>query len=173
MKIFIKKFLTKKSFTLIEILVVATIITLLASGGAVVYTQLNRASRDAKRKADLEQIRLALELFRDEVGRYPHRKFFYNFCNENENRWPNHSLYKKYLRKPPKDPKCPDYTYSYAPTRSDGSGCQNLINPPDYSTWCQDYTLGAYLEGENSTCPISINCGIARCNYCVGPLGQK
>jgi len=172
MKIFIKKFLTKKSFTLIEILVVATIIALLASGGTVVYTQLNRASRDAKRKADLEQIRLALELFRDEIGRYPVSGVFYNFCSDNNPR-PNHGFYAKYLRKPPKDPKCPDYTYSYAATRSDGSECQNLINPPNYSTWCQDYTLGAYLEGENSTCTVQINCGRATCNYCVGPLGQK
>lgn len=76
-----------KSFTLIEILVVATIIALLASGGAVVYTQLNRASRDAKRKADLEQIRLALELFRDEMGRYPVSDVFYNFCSDNNPRY--------------------------------------------------------------------------------------
>jgi len=50
MKIFIKKFLTKKSFTLVEILVVATIIALLASGGAVVYTQLNRPVAMPKEK---------------------------------------------------------------------------------------------------------------------------
>ncbi|KKU11410.1 MAG: hypothetical protein UX17_C0079G0007, partial [Parcubacteria group bacterium GW2011_GWC2_45_7] len=48
----------KKSFgfTLIEILVVATIIGLLAAGGFVTYSNLSRQSRDAKRKADLEQI---------------------------------------------------------------------------------------------------------------------
>jgi general secretion pathway protein G len=161
-----------KSFTLIEVLVVATIIAFLAGASAVSYSEFNKRSRNAKRKADLEQIRLALELFRDEIGRYPLSRFFYDFClNDNPN--PNHGLYVKYLRKPPKDPKCPDYTYSYAPTRSDGSECQNITNPPDYSTWCQDYTLGAYLEGENSTCPISINCGRKSCNYCVGPLGQK
>ena len=162
-----------KSFTLIEILVVATIIVLLAGAAAVSYSELNKKSRNAKRKADLEQIRLALELFRDEVGRYPVSSVFYNFCSDN-NPIPNHIFYAKYLRKPPKDPKCPDYTYGYRPTRGDGiTDCQNRLNPLDYSTWCQDYTLGAFLEGESSTCSAEINCGIRNCNYCVGPMGKK
>lgn len=58
-------------FTLIELLVVIAIIGLLSS---VVFASLNSArskARDAKRIADFQQIRTALELFYDTHGRYP------------------------------------------------------------------------------------------------------
>lgn len=61
----------KKGFTLIEILVVATIIGLLAGAGAVSYSSLVKSSRDARRKADLEQIRAALEMYRSSNNTYP------------------------------------------------------------------------------------------------------
>jgi len=144
----------KKSFTLIEILVVATIIALLAGGGAVVYTQLNINARDAKRKTDLEQIRAALEMYRS---------------NSNDGKYPIGNgidtlsilVNNKYIQRIPKDPVYPDYTYFY---RSDaGIG----------------YTLAAQLE-TNSSCnnpvpPITENsCGTKKsCNYCLGPYGQK
>ena len=60
-----------KGFTLIEILVVATIIGLLASGAIVSYQQLLKQSRDAKRKTDLEQVRAALEMYRSNEDTYP------------------------------------------------------------------------------------------------------
>ena len=69
-----KKTQDKKSgFTFIEILVVATIISVLASIGMVSYRSANQKSRDGKRKADIEQIRAALEMYRaDDVnGYYP------------------------------------------------------------------------------------------------------
>ena len=58
-------------FTLIELLVVIAIIGVLAS---VVLASVNTArakSRDARRKADLNQLRLALELYYDANGAYP------------------------------------------------------------------------------------------------------
>jgi prepilin-type N-terminal cleavage/methylation domain len=133
-----------KSFTLIEILVVATIIALLTSGGAVVYTQLNRASRDAKRKTDLEQIRAALEMYRSNNNQYYSGSFNNNCQNVN---WLG-----SYLSSLPNDPKSPSYYYRCNITQS-------------------DYTLGAYLEtGGTGSCGT---CGSANCNYCVGPYGQK
>ncbi|PIR58360.1 MAG: hypothetical protein COU70_01305, partial [Parcubacteria group bacterium CG10_big_fil_rev_8_21_14_0_10_35_15] len=62
-----KKF---KGFTLVEILVVVTIIGLLTSIAAVSYSQFLKQSRDAKRKADLEQIRAALEMYRSNNDAY-------------------------------------------------------------------------------------------------------
>lgn len=60
-----------KGFTLIELLVVIAIIGILAS---VVLASLQTArekSRDTKRIADVNQIKLALELYNDTNGAYP------------------------------------------------------------------------------------------------------
>jgi type II secretion system protein G len=65
---------SKSGFTLIELLVVVAIIGLLAS---VVLASLNSArakARDARRKEDLHNIRLALEFYRDTYGAYPPTK---------------------------------------------------------------------------------------------------
>lgn len=58
-------------FTLIELLVVVAIIGILSS---VVLASLNTArakARDAKRRIDLKQVQLALELYYDSNGVYP------------------------------------------------------------------------------------------------------
>src|SRR3989344_4706205 len=64
----------KKSggFTLLEVLVTATIIAILTAIGIVSYASVNKRSRDVKRKSDLEQVRSALEMYRsDNSGQYP------------------------------------------------------------------------------------------------------
>lgn len=64
----------KRGFTLIELLVVVSII-LIVMGTIFVMVDpigIQRRSRDARRKADLEAIRQALELYRaDNSGLYP------------------------------------------------------------------------------------------------------
>lgn len=68
----LKKLKASKGFTLIELLVVIAIIGILAT---LVLLQLGTArakARDAKRIADVSQIRTAIELFFDDTqGRYP------------------------------------------------------------------------------------------------------
>jgi len=69
-----KKILAQKAsagFTLIELLVVIAIIGLLAS---IILASLNTArvkSRDARRVADMNQIRNAIELYNDDNKHYP------------------------------------------------------------------------------------------------------
>ncbi len=58
-------------FTLIEILVVATILGVLAAVAVSSYASINKRSRDSKRKSDTEQIRSALEMYRSDNGYYP------------------------------------------------------------------------------------------------------
>ncbi|MEK7541735.1 MAG: prepilin-type N-terminal cleavage/methylation domain-containing protein [Patescibacteria group bacterium] len=61
----------RRGFTLIELLVVISIIGLLSS---IVLTSVNSArakARDARRIADLNQIRTALEFYFDANGYYP------------------------------------------------------------------------------------------------------
>lgn len=54
-----------------ELLVVIAIMAILLAAGIVSYGSVTKRSRDAKRKADLEQIRQALELYRADNLMYP------------------------------------------------------------------------------------------------------
>lgn len=152
------------SFTLIEILVVATIMILLVTAGAVSYTSLNRSSRDGKRKADLEQIRAALEMYRSDNGRYPVAgnavgEIHVNSCDAGT-LFQNPAGTTTYLTAVPRDPQCSatkKYYYN-APG-------------PTYS----DYTLAAALENVDTVCQ-NLNggqCGGSNCTSCVGPYGAK
>ena len=136
----------KKSFTLIEILVVATIIALLATAATITYAQLTKQSRDARRKTDLEQIRAALEMYRSNNNQY-YLASFNASCS-------TVGWLASYIGSMPTDPKS-------------GSGYYYRCN---IST--NDFTLGAYLEtGGTGSCG---NCGTTTaCNYCLGPYGKK
>ena len=55
-------------FTLIELLVAVTIIGVLTVLGTLSYQKTNQKARDGRRKADLEQIRTALEIYRTDTS---------------------------------------------------------------------------------------------------------
>jgi prepilin-type N-terminal cleavage/methylation domain-containing protein len=63
--------MSRKGFTFIELLVSVTIVAVLLAIGMVSYSTVNRKSRDAKRKADMQSIRSALEICRSNTGIYP------------------------------------------------------------------------------------------------------
>ncbi len=141
-------------YTLIEILVVVTIIGLVASISTVSYTILSKQSRDARRKADLEQIRSAIEMYRSNntSGLYP--TGFAMPCNSIV---PINDASNTYLSRIPQDPKCPDYKYYFS---SDGL----------------TYTVATRLE-RTSSClsPLGADsCGTGKqCSYCLGPYGEQ
>lgn len=60
-----------KGLTLVELLVSMTIIAVLASLALVSLQGARRSARDGQRKADLEEIRSALEMYRTDGGEYP------------------------------------------------------------------------------------------------------
>lgn len=119
--------MTKKnyfSFTLIEILVVTTIISLLLSGGLIYYSQLVKQGRDNRRRTDLEQIRSALEMYRSENNAYP---AYSGDCA-------GLLIYiTPYIARVPDDPKPTPYSYF----------C-NITNTT--------YTISAYLETSSGSC---------------------
>lgn len=92
-----------KGFTLIELIVVATIIAVMVAVGTVTFVSAARKSRDTKRKSDLEQIRSALEMYRSDNGQYPDDL---------------NSLLTDFMPVIPVDPK--GNTYSYTPVTSGG-----------------------------------------------------
>ncbi|MBP6881775.1 MAG: type II secretion system protein [Candidatus Pacebacteria bacterium] len=120
-------------FTLIEVLIVVTVIGILS---AVIYANFGDAgkqSRDSQRKADLRLVQNALELYKQDNGRYPEG------CNgANGDGWSGEQgtnyacgggdaqyivgLAPKYIPVLPKDPKedSGDYGYVYR-TNADGT----------------------------------------------------
>jgi len=96
-----------RAFTLIEILVVATIIVLLTAAGVVSYSVFLKQSRDLKRKADLGQISAALEMYRSTNDTYPTTGLS------------QLTAPTVYIQTVPTDPKNPTYTYYYTATASD------------------------------------------------------
>lgn len=60
-------------FTLIELIVVITLIGTLAAGLVVIINpaQKMRQARDGQRKADLRQVQLFMEMYRSDQGSYP------------------------------------------------------------------------------------------------------
>jgi general secretion pathway protein G len=135
----------KAGFSLVELLIAATIIALLAGIGVTSYSALTIQSRNSRRKADLENLRSALELYRADNDYYPEELS----TLESEN----------YLTKLMDDPKS-GRNYVYCPTGED-------LNFTDYS-------LYASLEGEGDTISsCEGDCGDTACNYQLTPLGEE
>lgn len=132
-----------KGFTLVELLVVLSIIAVLLGVLLVSFQGTRVTARDGRRKTDLELIRGALEMYRGDCGLYPSSLTFGDSlvgptgtpCSGNN-----------YIARIPKDPLDPSYNYYYA-------GSLNV------------YTLCSYLEGgdELSSSPCTGSCGNDTC----------
>lgn len=132
-----------QGFTLIELLVSMTIFAILIGLAMTSYQSVRRSARDGRRKADLEQIRNALEMcYADFPGLgYPSSIYDNVVCGSG-------AAQKTYLSGTPKDPLSSKYYFSSATKTT--------------------YTLCAYLEagGTSGSCGSSL-CGDKTCNYKV------
>lgn len=61
----------KKGFSLIELIVTITIIAIVTVVTTISFSSTNRKSRDSRRSADLEKIRIGLEMARQVGSTYP------------------------------------------------------------------------------------------------------
>lgn len=90
-------------FTLVELLVVISIIGILATVIGVNYTNAQKTTRDAKRKIDVENVAAAFEMYYAELKKYPSCPYANATSTLNE---------AGYLTTIPEDPKNnTDYKY--------------------------------------------------------------
>jgi prepilin-type N-terminal cleavage/methylation domain-containing protein len=131
-------------FTFIEILVVVTIIAMLVVIAAVSYGSINKRSRDARRKSDIEQLRSALEMYRADYSYYPDEgpSSFTKIAEAGLS-----TPLESYIATFPQDPK-DNSTYAYQIIMTNQLG-----SPAHYYGYC----LAAYTEAEGSA---SNSCGI-------------
>jgi len=115
----------KRGFTIVELLVVVSIISLLASVVLGSLTTARMKGRDARRMEDIHQIQLALSLYYSDNGHYPSGGWYYS-CNGT---WSGlQAILAPYISSLPVDPvntSCNGpwnvgyFTYSYGSTGGD------------------------------------------------------
>jgi len=133
------------SFTLIELLIIITILSLLVIGGIGQYYNSLKSGRDARRKTDLQSIQKGLETYYQDSGNYPIGTIPDPFCH------PSGCSTAQYMQKLPNDPAGSPYTYD-----SDGTY----------------YKLYSCIENPNDNGPgvnqvgYGQTCGDGRCNPC-------
>lgn len=133
------------SFTLIELIIVITILSLLVVGGIGQYYNSLKSGSDARRKADLQSIQKALETYYQDMGSYPAVAIPDPFCH------PSGCPTAQYMQKLPNDPGGSPYIYD-----SDGTY----------------YKLYSCIENPNDNGPgvnqggYGQTCGVGQCQAC-------
>lgn len=150
-------FLKSDGFTLIELLVVISIIGILMALSIFGLQGARQASRDSKRKTDLETIRSALEIYKADCDGYPigsgNPSSVLNTVSGQlmgSGATTSCATTNAYMTSIPTDPLTPNVDYLYY---SDGNV----------------YQICAYLENGSgvATCGTVSNCGGQSCNYQV------
>ena len=130
----------KKAFTLIELLIVITIIAVLMGASGVSVMNSQKKSRDNKRKANLAVLQDALERYFAYEHRYPQDSSDLKHAPGSNNVYITNQQW-------PKDPDGSDYQYG----QKDANGrtdC-NSDPPPSEEPVCTQYVYLACLENKD------------------------
>lgn len=147
-------------FTLVELLVVISIIAILSAVGMVIYSGTRIKARDAVRKADLNSISTALEQYKMINGSYPHSANINNgdIWSANTSWTVTNFGLGSFIQNMPKDPLNTDigdcssgdscHLYRYCSYDYAGGGIVggtyymlgvNLEEGPDMGAWPEDH----------------------------------
>lgn len=152
-----------QGFTLVELLVVISIIGILSVVGLITYTSALKQGRDSKRQSDLNSIQLALEQYNNDQGYYPllntgacSNGTFKIGCALKD---PTGSK-PPYINIIPDDPLSTQH-YCYTPTPT-SPACDNTADK-----FCTSYQLYAQLE---NIAPGTSSCNsVSTYNFAVTP----
>ncbi len=134
-----------KAFTLVELIVVITVIGILTGGVALSITGNAERARDTRRKTDLQQIKAALEFYRSNniEGYYPRTATTgggQRYLTGSNPTYTYPALVPTYMESMPVDPSSTStnvINYVYAPVGPGGAACNNT------TVYCTTYTLTA------------------------------
>lgn len=143
-------------FTLVELMVIITIIAILAAISIGLFATIQKSGRDAKRKSDLAKIQSALEQYHADQNNYPVTG---NVGIGTTLKSPSGT--KIYLNNIPNDSRGGIYRYCYQALPATPTPCNNS------TTVCAKYELYASLE--NLPTPGPYTCSSRSYNYQVIP----
>lgn len=139
---------SREGFTLVELMVVMTIIGILVAISTSAFLGAKRSARDSERKTDLEDIRSALEIYRTDCLSYPDSIPFGQIWTAT-----CQSASNTYMSQVPQDPLNGSRAFGYVYQRSGTT-----------------YRLCAYLENGTGSVSACGTCGgspAVNCNYRV------
>ena len=153
---------SQKGFTLVELLVVIAIIGILASMLLLQLGVARQRARDAKRIADINQVRTALELYFDDNGQYPAQATYAGLAG---------SVVPKYLTQLPADSlNVAPHTYGYAYQVANKT---RFHISAELEQWAQALNSDADINSTAGGWTGQTACGTGATADCIYDMGQS
>lgn len=135
----------RRGFTLVELLITIMIIGILVTIATFGVRQAQQSARDGRRRSDLENLAVALELYRSDCNAYPTSLGTSLQGNGSTTRCANSNVYMDVV---PADPQGPTRRYAYSGLGPSFVLCASLEQAPNPAV----STAGCGSCGSGFTC---------------------